>query len=222
MKGPINPIVADIIKEEEVILRELLLENELTYLGCGEENLKRFAQTFYFIRYDFCRLNFIVGERCGIDERLWSGLARNLYEELGGKSGVSHNKLYQNFLDSVGCHQPELTEQPEFTYQFNRDLESYCREAPLPEALSAIAIYEIFDIPDYQLLLRVMKKSGVPQRGLKFFQVHAVANHFELFEDIIPWLREQDSGEDSFNRAKDFVFHTQTKMWRELVEYLQQ
>jgi hypothetical protein len=222
MLNSLNLIVESIINEEKSVLAELDLENYLSREVQDPEKLKQFAQIFYFVRYDFCRLNFILGERCGTNEFLWAGLARNLYEELGGKSGDSHNKLYQDFLASIGCDPEESLPRPEFTHQFNLTLENYCRNAPLSEALSAIAIYEIFDIPDYQVLLRVMKKAGVSQQGLRFFQVHAVANHFELFEDILPWLKEQEGGEAAFARAKDVVFQTQTQMWRGLMVHLQE
>lgn len=221
MKLPSNTLVNNILLEEQRILSELAVESDLNKLSNNSEGLRSFAEAFYFVRYDFCRLNFIIGERCCSNEFLWAGLARNLYEELGGKNGVSHNQLYRDFLSCVGAHAENFLQEPEFARQFNLDWEKFCRQAPLAEALSAIAIYEIFDVPDYQLLLRVIKKADVPQQGLRFFQVHAVANHFEMFEDIVSWLREQEGGEESFNRAKDFVFQTQTEMWRALIEHLQ-
>jgi pyrroloquinoline quinone (PQQ) biosynthesis protein C len=220
MKTISNVLVNEIVCEEEYILSELAVETDLNNLSINLEGLRNFAESFYFVRYDFCRLNFIVGERCCSNEFLWAGLARNLYEELGGKGGVSHNQLYRDFLSSVNARPEKSLQEPEFAHQFNLAWETFCREAPLSEALSAIAIYEIFDVPDYQLLLRVMKKAGIPQRGLRFFQVHAVANHFEMFEDVMAWLGEQESKKGDFKRAKEFVFHTQTKMWRGLIEHL--
>jgi Iron-containing redox enzyme len=220
-----NKNLVDLINEistsEEKILKDLLVEENLSRIISSQENLKVMAESFYFVRHSFCHLNFIVGERCGNNEFLWSGLAKNLYEELGGKSGTSHNQLYINFLASINAKSEKSLKEPEFARQFNYDLEMFCRQAPLEEVISAIAIYEIFDIPDYQLLLKVMKKANVPQQGLRFFQIHAVANHFEMFEDIICWLKYQKGGEEAFNRAKKFIFHTQTKMWHGLIEHLE-
>ncbi|WP_264322506.1 iron-containing redox enzyme family protein [Zarconia navalis] len=211
-----------IINDEELILKELAVEKSLYCLTCDFEGLKRFAEAFHFVRYDFCHLNFIVGERCCDREFLWGGLAKNIYEELGGKNGQSHNQLYRDFLASIGAREDVFLEEPEFASQYNRALQTYCRQAPIPEALFAIAIYEAFDIPDYQLLLRVVKQAGVSQQGLRFFQVHAVANHFEMFEDVVTWLRQQEGGETAFHRAKEFVFKIQTKMWCGLIEHLQE
>jgi pyrroloquinoline quinone (PQQ) biosynthesis protein C len=219
--GSCNFISDTISANEEHIIQELMLDEELGDIVMTPAGLRRFSEAFYFVRYDFCRLNFIVGERCCNNELLWSGLARNLYEEMGGKNGISHNVLYRDFLSSVGAGEESTLKEPEFARQFNASWESFCREASLAEAISAIAIYEIFDVPDYQLLLRVMKKAGVAQQGLKFFHVHAVANHFEMFEDVIPWLQTQEGGEAAFSKAREFVFHTQTKMWRGLVDHLQ-
>lgn len=215
------PFVDEISSREESVIQELMLEKEFGNIVAETDGLKKFAETFYFVRYDFCRLNFIVGERCCTNEFLWSGLAKNLYEEMGGKNGVSHNQLYRDFLQCAGAEKEGQIEEPEFAREFNQSWETYCRKSSLAEVLSAIAIYEIFDVPDYQLLLQVMKKANVPQQGLKFFNVHAVSNHFEMFEDVVSWLKDQESGEESFDRAKEFVFQTQTKMWRGLVEHLQ-
>lgn len=215
-------LAEQIINDEELILKELAVEKYLCDITSNIEGLKQFAEAFHFVRYDFCHLNFIVGERCCTNEFLWEGLAKNLYEELGGKSGKSHNQLYRDFLASVGAREEVSLKEPAFASEFNRALQTYCRQAPLAEALFTIAIYEAFDIPDYQLLLRVVKQADVSHRGLCFFQLHAVANHFEIFEDVVAWLRKQEGGEEAFNRAKEFVFHTQTEMWRGLIAHLQE
>lgn len=220
MTESLDALLEDIINQEKSTLKNLNVEQQLIDITSRENGLKQFAEIFYFVRYDFCHLNFILGERCCPNEFLWAGLAKNLYEELGGKSGQSHNQLYRDFLTAVGSQESMLKTEPAFARQFNQTWETHCRQAPLEEALCAIAIYEAFDIPDYQLLLRVMKGANVSQRGLLFFQVHAVANHFEMFEDIVSWLRNQEGGESIFNRAREFVFETHTEMLRGLVASL--
>ena len=210
-------LVQTIISEEETIIRELELEKILSKVTSTPIGLKKFAENFYFIRYDFCRLNFIVGERCCHNEFLWSGIAKNLIEELGGKKGVSHNQLYRDFLRCVGITSEKELKEPDFATQFNQSWETFCRTSSVAEALSAIAIYEIFDKPDYKLLLNIMKNAGIPKQGLHFFQVHSVAEHFEMFEDIISWLMIQDGGEKAFLTSKNFVFQTQKKMWLDLL-----
>ncbi len=213
-------LVQEILREEETILQKLELEKIFTNVTSNPYGLKKFAENFYFIRYDFCRLNFIVGERCCHNEVLWSGLAKNLIEELGGKKGVSHNHLYRDFLSCVGIKSEDELIEPDFAAQFNQSWETFCRTSSVAEALSAIAIYEIFDKPDYQLLFNIMKNVGIPPRGLRFFQVHSVAEHFEMFEDTISWLMTQEGGEEAFITSKNFVFQTQQKMWLDLLESL--
>lgn len=215
-------LVEDIIAEEEAILKDLDIENILCKTVNTSYGLKQFAKVFYFVRSDFPTLNFIVGERCGVNEFLWSGLAKNLIEELGNENTPSHNQLYRDFLSCVGVNTEDLVKEPLFSFQFNETWRRFCRQAPLEEVLSAIAVYEIFDQPDYKLFLRTMQKAGVPEVGLKFFQVHAVAEHFEMFEDIVSWLIEKPGGKDVFLKGKEFVIQTQKKMWLGLIKNLQE
>ncbi|NJO93538.1 MAG: iron-containing redox enzyme family protein [Hydrococcus sp. RM1_1_31] len=166
----LSNLVKEVIAEEEAILIELDVENRLCEVVTKSEGLKQFARLFYFVRCDFPTLNFIVGERCGTNEFLWSGLARNLIEELGDGKAPSHNQLYRNFMDCVGASTKDLVDEPLFSSKFNENWRKFCRESPLEEALSAIAVYEIFDQPDYKLFLRAMQKAGVPEAGLDFFK----------------------------------------------------
>ncbi|MEL6159893.1 MAG: iron-containing redox enzyme family protein [Cyanobacteria bacterium J06627_32] len=213
-------LVAEIATKEKTVLKELALQERLKEAVATENGIIKFAEAFYSVRYDFCRLNFIVGERCCNNEVLWSGIAKNLYEELGGKSGLSHNQLYRNFLSCVGARQEGSFQDPEFARRFNLSWEVFCRQSSIEEALLAIAIYEIFDVPDYQLLLEVMDDRKVPKKGLTFFKVHAVSEHFSMFEDTVAWLKKQEGGEKAFVKAKNFVFQTQTRMWKELLDHL--
>jgi pyrroloquinoline quinone (PQQ) biosynthesis protein C len=218
----IAELVSNIFHQEELLIEETNIKSFLQKYVLKSGSLPAFAESFYFIRADFCCLNFTIGERCHSDERLWSGLARNLMEELGGHGGQSHNQLYRNFLSSVGAKSEQELQSPEFTKVFNNSWRNFAKKAPLMEALSAIAIYEIFDVPDYQLFLDVLTEAKVPEEGLHFFRVHANAHHFAMFEDTITWLMEQEGGEQAFANASEFVFDTQRKMWLGLIECLQE
>jgi pyrroloquinoline quinone (PQQ) biosynthesis protein C len=209
----LSNLVEEIIAEEEAVLANLQIEKFLAGFVSSSEGKKRFAEIFYFVRADFPTLNFIVGERCGNNDFLWAGLARNLVEELGGGTKQSHNQLYRNFLNCVGSKTELLGDEPDFSADFNQSWRIFCREAPLPEVLSAIAVYEIFDQPDYKLFLRVLTNADIPEVGLRFFQVHALAEHFDMFEDIVVWLREQPGGYEAFEAGRKFVIQTQQKMW---------
>jgi pyrroloquinoline quinone (PQQ) biosynthesis protein C len=215
-------LVESVFLKEELLIEEVGIKSLLRNYILKPEGLQSFAESFYFIRADFCCLNFTIGERCHSDERLWSGLARNLMEELGGHGGQSHNQLYRNFLSSIGARKEQELKSPEFAKAFNNAWRDFAKNAPLMEALSAIAIYEIFDVPDYKLFLDVLTEAKVPEEGLHFFRVHANAHHFAMFEDTITWLMEQEGGEQAFANASEFVFDTQRKMWLGLIECLQQ
>jgi Iron-containing redox enzyme len=216
----IQEIISLILNSEKLFINTNVCE-ELTACILNSSKLVEFGEGFYFIRHDFCKLNFIVGARCSNDEMLWSGLAKNLVEELGGKSGISHNKLYCDFLKSIEARTENELDCPTFAQEFNDRWEEFARTAPLMEALSAIAIYEIFDVPDYQMFLEILERAKVPKEGLIFFRVHANSHHFEMFEDTVAWILTQEGGQEAFDRAKDFVFETQQKMWIGLTECLQ-
>jgi pyrroloquinoline quinone (PQQ) biosynthesis protein C len=215
-----NCLITSIILREQSIIDRLQIKQMLTRIS-NHDFLIEFGESFYFIRYEFCRLNFIIGSRCCNNERLWAGLAKNLMEELGGKRGPTHNQLYRDFLQSIGARPEEKLECPKFAQEFNDTWEKFARHAPLMESLSAIAIYEIFDVPDYRLFLEVLEQAKVPESGLTFFRVHANAHHFEMFEDTVEWILQQEGGQEAFDKATEFVFETQRKMWIGLTECLQ-
>jgi pyrroloquinoline quinone (PQQ) biosynthesis protein C len=217
----LSTLVSSLARKEEDLIDKLELDKFLTICAEDRKRIIDFAEMFYFIRADFCCINFVIGERCHTNERLWSGLAKNLIEELGGKGGKSHNQLYRDFLSCVGAKPEEELECPQFAAEFNSSWRNFAKKAPLMEALSAIAIYEIFDVPDYKLFLDVLERAGVAEKGLHFFKVHANAHHFEMFEDTITWLMEQEGGEAAFANATEFVFDTQRKMWEGLIECLE-
>jgi ABC-type amino acid transport substrate-binding protein len=212
----INYSINTIMDREKSMIAELGIKDILDSV-INEGRIVKFSEAFHFIRHEFCRLNFIVGARCPNDERMWAGLAKNLIEELGGK----HNQLYRDFLKCIYARSEEKLECPKFAQEFNDTWKNFAHTAPLNEALSAIAIYEIFDIPDYRLFLEVLEQAKVPESGLTFFRVHANAHHFEMFEDTVEWILQQEGGQEAFDKATEFVFETQRKMWIGLTECLQ-
>ncbi len=177
-----------------------------------------FAEAFYFIRVNFVHLNFLLGARCPTHELYWGGLAHNLMEEMGGEHGPAHNELYRWFLQDAGITGEDSLRRPAFAAKFDDEWDDFVQNAPLEEALGAVAVYEILDNPDYQMLLNVMSRAGVSPRGLAFFQVHAKAAHFELFEDYFRHVSQKPGGMDSLHRANDFVFRTQRDMWAGLLD----
>ena len=205
---------------EKALLAALGIERKLKTYLTSRPSLTRFAEAFYFIRVHFVKINFIVGARCPTHELHWGGLAHNLMEELGGDVGPSHNELYRWFLNDAGIADENSLTCPEFAAYFDKKWEDYARNAPLEDALGAIAVYEIFDNPDYQMFLNVMSHSGVSDRGLIFFKVHAKAAHFELFWEYFRHASNQPGGGKAIQRATDFVLQTQREMWSGLLDHL--
>ncbi len=208
-------------QDETELLIQLNVAGRLKGLLASPVGLTDFASSFYFVRYGFYRLNFIVGARSGPDELFWGGLAGNLAEELGGFKTASHNALYRDFLSEAGVPTEKGLRQPRFTIRFNRHWEHFCAKAPFPEALAAIAVYEVLDQPDYALLLGLMRGAGVGKRGLVFFEVHAHAKHFDLFEGSMSQLWKSSKGRGALHKAAHFVNSTQGMMWNGLLGHLE-
>lgn len=209
------------LNDERLLLERLDVKRKLERIVSSPRGCAAFATNFYFVRYNFYKLNFIIGSRSSPDENYWSGLVHNLYEELGGVHGKSHNELYREFLREVGVSSELDLTEPAFAVTFNRNWEDHCITAPFIEALTAIAIYELLDQPDYKLLLDVMQGAGISQNGLRFFQVHACAQHFELFEETVVRLLTNEDQQIAISRACSFVNSSQKQMWSGLLAQLE-
>jgi len=210
-----------VLGKESTLLAELRVRQRLGEQLNYPRSRRAFASSFYFVRYGFYRHNFIVGARSGPDETFWAGLVQNLVEELGGFVSPTHNALYRHFLEEAGVKCDARLRQPVFAARFNRRWENYCRKAPFVQALAGIAVYEILDQPDYALLLEVVKKAGVGPKGLQFFEVHAHARHFELFEGSMQQLWKHRQGRRALVGAARFVNDTQRMMWTGLLSHLE-
>ncbi|HEX3556376.1 MAG TPA: iron-containing redox enzyme family protein [Thermoanaerobaculia bacterium] len=218
----VNEIAAEVNRCEIWILNALCVEDRLKQLASSPAGLRRLISTFYFVRYDFCRMNFIVGSRCASeDEGLYQGIVTNLYEEMGGARGPSHNELYRQVLRFVGVNDEKTLKEPEFARNFNRNWEQFCSGAPKDEALLGIGIYEILDNPDYRLLLRVAKHGGISGSALRFFAVHAGAQHFDLFGSLVQRFIGAGGGA-TITSAALFVLKTQARMWSDLLSFLEE
>lgn len=214
-----SDIKSKIVNEELTLLEELNVSSRLETILSSQEGLKLFAEVFYFIRYDFCKLNFIVGSKCPPHEKYWSGLTENLLEELGGGKYPTHNQLYRDFLFEVGHEKESELTPPDFTEHFNNQWENYCTNKTYQEGLAAIGLYEALDIPDYKLLYKAVKNTGLSGHALLFFSVHAKAEHFEMFSDV---LEEVEADNNALvNSSIRFVIETQRFMWSNLLLFLE-
>lgn len=206
---------------EEELIASLRIYERLVCTVAKPGGLREFALSFYFIRYGFYRLNFIVGARAGPHEVLWSGLVYNLMEELGAGKGPTHNQLYRDFMQELGVPSEDKLVQPEFAKQFNERWETYCSTAAFDEALASLGLYEILDQPDYAMLLGVVKACEVSRKAQEFYRVHAVAEHFDLFEEVMREISSKPEGSIAIARAADFVISNQRMMWSGLLSHLE-
>jgi hypothetical protein len=207
-------------RAEEEVLCELEVIEKLTQWCRNKRGLRAFAEAFFFVRCEFVRINFVVGSRCSRLEEEWGGLARNLYEELGGGYTKTHNQLYREFLSSAGGAAEGDLVEPEFARRFNAAWLQFAGGAPLRTALLGVAAYEVLDGPDYSALYSMLTSSN-PSADLTFFRVHAEANHFELFHDLLRQgtVSNQDVRND-FEIAGRFVLRWQRFMWAGLLQHI--
>jgi hypothetical protein len=205
-------------RAERNVLDQLNVRALLSQMTASPDGLARFAEAFYFCRVGFVRLNFILGARCADDERLWVGLARNLWEEAGGGATPPHNTLYRRFLNFSTKTPESALKSPPFATSFDQQWETFVRSADVLDALVAFAVYEALDAPDYQMLHDALL-NRVPDAQLEFFKVHTDVRHVELFDDALA-LVSPTRIDSSAAQAMEFVVGLQERMWRGLLEYV--
>ncbi len=203
---------------ERDVLEQLRVGERISSLTKTPNGLAAFAEAFYFCRVGFVRLNFILGERCASDERLWVGLARNLWEEAGAGSTPPHNELYRRFLEHSTVRPESELVAPAFAEHFDRRWESFVRDADILDALFAFAVYEALDAPDYQMLFHALS-GNVQPKPLEFFKVHTEVRHVELFDEalaVVPKSRQSTV----ISQAMNFVIPLQKGMWLGLLKHM--
>ena len=220
----LNNFEADIVNKELLLLQQLDVEKRFKKIVSDKYGLGLFAKEFYFLRCNFYKLNFIVGAKCPPHEKYWSGLTENLVEELGGEFKITHNQLYRDFLwEAAELKEEDLVTPPHYTITFNGSWEGYCIERDFEEGLLAIGLYEALDVPDYELMERALRATtNLSEKGLRFFTVHAKAQHYSMFENIIDEIQDREGKTDLVAQATNFVIKTQRFMWTNLLQNLEQ
>lgn len=212
---------------------KFVLERELAVLASNDVverlrsacstkiGLQYFAEQFYPIRYSFVQLAFTVGARAPMHEDYWYGLSKNLFEEAGENSKLSHNQLYRRFLTSIGLDGDMAIPTSDVSMQFNEAWFNFVSTESIEKAIAAIAIYEIIDSPDYSALYNAL--NGVhADADLKFFEVHSVAEHFSMFDKFFFRYTKEAGGKiDDFLPVVDFVIENQNKMWSGLLQSME-
>ncbi len=219
MRGDFSDIQRQAEAAEHTILEDLEVGSRLARVVSKPDGLARFAASFYFCRVGFVKLNFMLGERCAHDERLWVGIARNLWEEAGAGSTPPHNSLYRDFLQYAGLTSEKELRSPAFAAEFDRAWELHVTTAPVLGALFSFAVYEALDSPDYRMLYAALAHR-VPTQPLRFFQVHTDVRHVELFDDALK-LAESSECARLVEAAMSFVIPLQRQMWCGLLGQLE-
>jgi hypothetical protein len=211
------------VHEQEVeTLARHQVQSRLSRVCSTLAGVRGFAVAFYPLRYSFVQMAFVAGARAPMHEDYWCGLAQNLFEEAGEGHKASHNELYRRFLSSSGLDATMQVPVTDLSRRFNRSWFDYVREAPIDQAIAAIAIYEVIDSPDYRLLYDALRSSSIPL-DLKFFEVHASAEHFGMFARFFhAYLRQDTCSLEDFLPVAHFVLGLQEEMWIALLASLEE
>lgn len=199
---------------------KLWLFSDKAGLTFSELQKKRFAQVFYHIRghfHDFLwyLLNFAPNAKT---KKL---ILDNINEE-AGEDRLSHEQLYGRFAAPLGVdiHDEFInkTHSLPFVTKFNHAHLQWLNQHDWPHRLSAYSAYERLDNIDYQSLLALAKRMGIPKEGLTFFEVHAKVTHFEptLASICDIWRNDPTAVKKAFH----FIYQTQLTVWTDLSNWL--
>jgi hypothetical protein len=219
VSGDFSDIQRQAEAAEQAILEDLEVGARLARVVRTPDGLSRFVAGFYFCRVGFVKLNFILGARCAHDERLWVGIARNLWEEAGAGSTPPHNSLYRDLLRYAGLPAESELRSPAFATEFDQTWVRHVTTAPVLSALFSFAVYEALDSPDYRMLYAALAQQ-VPPQPLRFFQVHTDVRHVELFDDALQLAPPSECAQ-LVDAALSFVIPLQRQMWCGLLDHLE-
>lgn len=179
-----------------------------------------FVKVFYHTRGHFDRLlwtRLVSAETQEEKEEILTYMA----EEAGledGKNWPSHEKLFEQFANSLGIElTPEVTEKEgylPFIHDFNFNLISYFKAASRDMQEVLFMAYERLDNLDYESMYKVAKNLGVSGAGLTFFEVHKNSKHFIKTSENIEKLWDKDS--DQLKKSFEMIYDNQLAMWKNL------
>lgn len=175
-----------------------------------------FAKVFYHVRGHFHDFLWYMGNHAP-DSEAKKMIMSNIAEEFS-YSGYSHEQLYLHFANSLGADvNDEYIHEDHylpFVREFNKGHLTWLAKHEWPYRVAAFSAYERLDNIDYIKLLELAKSLGVSRKGLVFFNVHTIVEHFEttLDELINIWNNNKRIIEESFN----FIFEHQITMWENL------
>jgi len=175
-----------------------------------------FAKVFYHVRGYFHNFLWYMGNHAP-DAEFKKIVLHNIAEEFS-INGRSHEQLYIDFAKSVGADlSTEFYNEDHhlpFIKEFNKQHLKWLSTHDWPSCVAAFSAYERLDNIDYAKLLELAKSLGTEKRGLVFFNVHIVVEHFEttLNTLIAIWENNEEKIKEAFN----FIREHQIKMWNNL------
>ncbi len=192
-----------------------LFDPQLTGKWSAEQK-KYFAKVFYHARGHFHGFLWYMGNHAP-DAESKKMVLHNIAEEFS-LNGRSHEQLYIDFAKSLGADLSNEFANEEhhlpFIKDFNKGHLEWLSTHDWPSCMAAFSAYERLDNVDYSKLVELAKSLGAQKRGLVFFNVHIVVEHFEttLNSVIDIWKNNQEIIKEAFN----FVKEHQITMWKNL------
>jgi quercetin dioxygenase-like cupin family protein/pyrroloquinoline quinone (PQQ) biosynthesis protein C len=189
LKAPANVLMVQL---RELQINHPLWENPLfKTLKSGNLNLKDLQFIFgqyFFYSHNFTR--YLAAFMANSDNDLHRALlVENLWEESGAIDlSQRHPELFRRFLtQGLGIDLNELKPIPA-TQLFVNEVLDFCIKSPAIESSVFLSLgTEGIVSHMYEIFLTGLKKAGVPDQYLAFFQIHIACddNHAETLEKIV-------------------------------------
>lgn len=177
-----------------------------------------FVKAFYHIR-GHCNDFFWFVANHTSDIRVKEIILENTREEYG-KDLLSHEQLFYQFAEAMGCNMHEevvnQTTNLPFIQAFNTGHLRWLAQHDSDAQFAAFSAYEKLDNPDYTHLYALAESFGLDKKPLTFFYVHTFVEHFEETSPILEeiWNRSPESVKAAF----DFIGDHQYAVWKQLGE----
>ena len=192
-----------------------LFKPELTS-GWNLNQKQLFSKLLYHQRAHFDDVLWYVGS-FGPNNEFKEMIIENTKDEFGF-NGISHEKLYLEFANSLGVDlKYELLDQKyylKFLKEYNHGHLRWLRDHDSDHMLAAFSAIERLDNLDYLGLKNVALSIGLSGKALVFFNVHIYVKHYEQTETIFKqlWKKRPEVVKGTFN----FIAEYQLEIWRKI------
>ncbi|MDF1654825.1 MAG: iron-containing redox enzyme family protein [Coxiellaceae bacterium] len=176
----------------------------------SNDQIKYFIKIFYHSRGHFKDFLWHLGNYApNVD--LKKIILKNIEEEFNGNY-ISHEQMYLDFAKQMDVDLTDviLNEDnylPEIR-EFNNAHVKWLFRQPWDVQFAAFSAYERLDKTDYEALTAIFPKEHI------FFKVHREAEHFDKTYNELSKIWDREA--KNVNKAFDFIYVTQAKMWKDL------